>query len=320
MVMPDRIRRLGESENTARPNCKKLQANFITLFCLHSFRSKRTRARLTCGKNAHMVNGIKCLPLMTRLQLSFILLGISLLPGCGSKNAAPPPPPVRPVSVAKAEAHDVPLYLEEIGNCTAYEAVIIQPQVSGRITEIHFTEGAEVKKGDRLFTIDPRLFQATLDQALATLEQDEAKATFNAAQLQRNVELSKTKVIAPQDLDNARSAAQSADAAVQADKAAVETAKINLDYCSIRSPINGRTGKRMLDIGNIVAANSTPLLAIQRQDPIYVDFTVPEGVLARVRQFLDKGSLKVEASFSDDHTKKRVGELSFLDSGVQRAT
>src|SRR5207249_8574805 len=110
-----------------------------------------------------------------------------------------------------------------------------------------------------------------------------AKRHFNLTQLKRNEELSKTKVISPQDLDSARSNAQASQAQVQADEAAVEAAQINLDYCSIRSPIGGRTSKRLVDIGNVVAP-ATQLLLIQRQDPIYVDFTIPENVLPRVRQ------------------------------------
>jgi len=240
-----------------------------------------------------------------------------LFSACGQKNGAPPKP-VRPVTAAQAVARDVPLYLDEIGSCTAFESVIIQPQVSGPITGIHFTDGAELKKGDLLFTIDPEPFQAALEKAAATLEQDRAKHDYDVAQLKRSEELSRTKVTSPQDLDNARSTAQGSAAAMQADQAALQTAQINLNYCSIKSPIDGRASKRMVDTGNIVTANATPLLLIQRQDPIYVDFTIAENALARVRKYIDAGTLKVQASFSDDPAKSRIGEFNFLDSGVQQ--
>ena len=123
-------------------------------------------------------------------------------------------------------------------------------------------------------------------------------------------------MIAAQELDAAKAAAQSSQATVQADDAAVETAQINLDYCSIKSPIDGRTSKRNVDPGNVVSPQ-TALLLIQRQDPIRVDFTIPEGALPRVRGFIKAGTLSVEASFPDDPSKSRIGEFDFLDSGVQ---
>lgn len=247
-------------------------------------------------------------------------LGLLLIAACGQKAPPVGPPPPRPVTAAKAESRDVPVYLDEIGNCTAYETVTVQPQVSGPIMEIHFTDGAELKKGDPLFTIDPRPYQAALNKAKGTLAQDRAKQTYNEAQLKRIVELSRTHVASPQDLDNARSTAEASAAAVQSDEAAVEQAQINLDYCAIRSPIDGRASKRLVDAGNVVTANTTPLLLIQRQEPIYAEFTIPESALPQVRRFIEAGTLKVRASFSDDPSKNRVGKFDFLDSGVQQSS
>jgi len=257
---------------------------------------------------------------MKVLRLSGFIVCLAALPlaGCGQKSA-PPQRPVRPVTAAKALTRDVPIYLDEIGNCSAFQAVAIQPQVTGPVAEIHFTDGAELKKGDLLFTIDPRPFQAALDRAKATLEEDKAKNVFAQSQLTRNVELAKTKVTSPQDLDSARANAQAADAQVIADNAAVETAQINLDYCLIRSPIDGRASKRNVDIGNVVSPQ-TVLLSIQRQDPIYVEFTIPENALPRVREFIAAGTLKVQASFADDANKTRTGDFDFLDAGVQQAS
>ena len=246
--------------------------------------------------------------------------GLLVLPGCGKKSATPPSKPARAVSVAQASLKDVPLYLDEIGNCTAYEAVVVQPQVSGALTGIHFQDGAEIRKGDRLFTIDPRSCQAALDKAKATLEADRAKAAYAQAQVQRNEALNKTKIIAVQDYDSLVSTAQAAQATVQADQAAVDEASLNLEYCEIRSPIDGRAGKRKVDIGNIVSANATQLLSVQRQDPIYADFTIPERALADVRAYRDKGTLQVDVRFADAPAKHRVGSFDFLDNGVQQAS
>ena len=250
------------------------------------------------------------------------LLGVAVLctSACGPASAPPAALPPKPVVAVKATTRDVPLYLDEIGNCTAYETVTVQPQVSGPVMEIHFTDGQEVKKGDALFTIDPRPYQAALDKANATLAQDMAKHAYDEAQFKRNEELSKTKVVSSQDLDNARSTSQGSEAAVKADTAAVEQAQINLDYCSIKSPIDGRASKRMVDTGNVVTANTTQLLLIQRQDPIYVDFIIPESALPKVRGFIAAGTLKVQASFADDPSKTRTGDFNFLDSGVQQGS
>lgn len=245
------------------------------------------------------------------------LLVISLA-SCQKQAAVPPPP--KTVTVAVAEKRDVPFYLDEIGNCTAFQTVTIQPQVSGPITEILFTDGQELKEGDPLFTIDKRPYKAAVDKAAGTLAQDQAKHDNDVIQLKRTIELSKTNVVAQQDVDNAQATADSSAATVQADVAALEQAQINLNYCDIKSPIEGRASDRMVDIGNVVTANNTKLLLIQRQDPIYANFIIPESALTQVREFIDQGTLKVQASFPDDPSKSRVGDFDFLDSGVQQAS
>jgi membrane fusion protein, multidrug efflux system len=259
---------------------------------------------------------------MSRIHFMRIFpLGLLVLSlACCQKQVAVAPPP-KTVTVAVAEQRDVPLYLDEIGNCTAYQTVTIQPQVSGPImAPIHFTDGQELKKGDLLFTIDHAPYQAALDKAKGTLAQDQAKHNNDVIQLKRTVELSKTKVVAQQDVDNAQSTADASAATVQSDQAAVEATQINLDYCDIKSPVDGRASDRKVDIGNVVTANTTPLLLIQRQDPIYANFIIPENALPQVRKYIADGTLKVEASFPDDPSKSRVGDFDFLDSGVQQAS
>ena len=240
----------------------------------------------------------------------------AIIPGC-KKPTPPLVRPPRPVIAATATARDVPLYIDEIGRCVAFEFVTIRPQVSGLVTEILFADGAEVQKGDKLFTIDPRPFQATYNAALARYTQEKAKAAFDTTQLHRNQKLSERQVVSPQDLDSSRSAEQASQAAVDAFRADAETAKINLDYCSIASPVTGRASKHLADVGNIVTANQTNLLEIQRQQPLYVEFTIPENALRRVREFIAKGSLTVEAALPDDPKTARTGKLDFLDSGVK---
>lgn len=212
-------------------------------------------------------------------------------------------PSVRPVAVAKVITKDVPLYLDEIGTCAAYETVQVQAQVTGKIIERHFQDGSEVKKGDLLFTIDPRPFQAALDQA-------DAQAALDKATLKRQEDLRNRKVISQQDYDIAV-------ANEQKSQAASDAALVNLDYCYIKSPINGRVGLRNVDVGNLVGPSSPPLVTIQGLDPIYTDFTVSENDLPLVRKYLGGPNIKVETYLADGSIAPRTGDLYFIDNAVQ---
>ena len=224
----------------------------------------------------------------------------------GVETAKTTQPPVRPVLVAKVISKDVPLYLDEIGTCAAYETVQVQAQVSGQIIARHFQDGSDVKKGDLLFTIDPRPYQAALDQA-------KAQAALDQVTLKRQADLRAKNVTAPQDYDTAVANAQKS-------KAAAEAAQVNLDYCYIKSPINGRAGLRLVDVGNIVTGNTgtgAVLLTIQGLDPIYTDFTVAETDLALVRKYLGGPNVKVQTYSPDDKIPPRLGDLYFIDNAVQ---
>jgi multidrug efflux system membrane fusion protein len=212
-------------------------------------------------------------------------------------------PPARPVLVAKVMTKDVPLYLDEIGTCAAYETVQVQAQVSGQIITRDFQDGSDVKKGDLLFTIDPRPFQAALDQA-------KAQAALDQATLKRQEDLRARKVISPQDYDIAVANAQKS-------QAVAEAAQVNLDFCYIKSPINGRVGLRNVDIGNLVGPSSPPLVTIQGLDPIYTDFTVSETDLPVVRRYLGGPNVKVETRSPDGSAPPRMGDLYFIDTAVQ---
>jgi len=243
-----------------------------------------------------------------------------VLAGCEKKGLPSVGPPPAPVSVAAAVTQDAPVYLDAVGKCVAREMVSIQPQVSGRITRIHFADGADVKVGDALFTIDPRPYRAQLAAAEANLAQ--AKATLDLAKIQfvRAGNLRQTKAIAQQDYDTRKNAVDVAEAQVEQGQAAVETARLNLEYTSIHSPINGRAGRRLVDLGNVVTANSGSLLSIQRLDPIYADFTIAENDLTAVQRHLAEGTLRVEVRLPDEPDKPVVGQLTFLDNAVQDTT
>ncbi|MBV9617893.1 MAG: efflux RND transporter periplasmic adaptor subunit [Verrucomicrobia bacterium] len=221
--------------------------------------------------------------------------------GVEQKNAIQPP--IRPVLVAKVISKDVPIYLDEIGTCAAYETVQVQAQVSGKIMARHFQDGADVKKGDLLFTIDTAPYQAALDQA-------KAQAALDQVTMKRQADLRAKGVNAPQDYDIAVANSQKSEAAAEA-------AQVNFDYCYIKSPINGRVGLRNVDIGNLVGPQSAALVTIQGLDPIYTDFTVAETDLGLVRKYLGGPNVKVQTYSPDEKIPPRTGDLYFIDNAVQ---
>jgi multidrug efflux system membrane fusion protein len=243
--------------------------------------------------------------------------------GCNKGNtvAAGPQMPASLVTVAPATAQDVPVYLDEIGKSAALESVTVTPQVAGRITERHFEDGAELKKGQLLFVIDPRPFQAQLDLAQASLAQANAAMDLAKSQFERYSELVETKAISKQDYDTKKNAVDLDQAQIESAQAALETAKLNLEYCYIHSPIEGRAGARLVDIGNVVQANTTSLLLIQRIDPIYADFTITEGDLPGVQKQMRRGTLRAVVRIpSDPENHGHAGEVTFLDNAVQNGT
>lgn len=238
--------------------------------------------------------------------LLFVILGAFAVARTlqrGVESAKSTQLPVRPVLVAKVMIKDVPIYLDEIGTCAAYETVQVQAQVSGKIMARHFQDGADVKKGDLLFTIDPAPYQAALDQA-------KAQAALDQVTLKRQADLRAKNVTAPQDYDIAVANAQKS-------QAAAEAAQVNFDYCYIKSPINGRVGLRNVDIGNLVGPTSPPLVTVQGLDPIYTDFTVAETDLTLVRKYLGGPNIKVQTFSPDEKKPPRLGDLYFIDTAVQ---
>jgi len=254
------------------------------------------------------------IPTASSLALGLALL---LLAGCGKAAHPAFVMPPRAVTAATVAQEDVPVYIDEIGTCISTNVASIVPQVTGKITEVLFTEGADVKKGDPLITIDPRPYEAALAQAEATLVQDQAKLQLSADQLKRSQQLATGNFISQQDLDTLKTSVSTGDALLKADEAAVVNAKLNVEYCHIVAPIDGRLGKKLVDLGNVVSANSTsPLVVIEQIDPLYVDFTVAEPDFPEVRRFFAAGPLKVVVSLPDHPEVTREGSLSFVDNTV----
>ncbi len=223
------------------------------------------------------------------------------------------------VTVAVAKQEPVPNTIAAIGNAEPYRTVQLKSMVDGQITRVLLRQGQDVHAGELLFQLDKRPFQAALDQALGKLAQDKATAAYNRAETNRDQALAQSGVIAPQVLQQQQALAQASAAAVQADEAAVETARVNLGYTDIRAPIDARAGAILVNLGNLVKANDTnPLTTLNQVTPLYVQFNIPESQLAAVRAG-GIGRLPVEA-FVPDNPKPSPGTLTFVDNAVDAST
>jgi membrane fusion protein, multidrug efflux system len=253
-----------------------------------------------------------------------------------------------PVTVATVSQRTVPVEEQVIGNVEAYSTISVKVQVGGQLTEMHFKEGDFVKKGDLLFVIDPRPYQAALDGAIATVAKDEAilgqsKATlardeanlrYQKATAERYASLYRTGIISKDQTEQLQATAAATTEGVAADKAAidsaaadlaaaraqVDSARVNLSYTTIRSPIDGRTGNVSVKQGNVVAANNVELLTITQVEPIYVTFSVPEALLSEIRGYMDQRPLAVRALVQDEASTEETGTLTFIDNSVDTTT
>ncbi len=230
-------------------------------------------------------------------------------------------PPAVPVTIAIAEARDVPVLIRGLGNVQAYKTVAIRSRVEGQIVKISFEEGQNVKAGDQLFQIDPRPFQAMLDQAAANLKKDEAQLEGARLDLERYGKLLPTGFQSKQSWDQQKATVDALRASIDADKAQIDNAKLNLSYADIRAPIDGRTGQRLVDLGNMVAANqNTTLVTITQIKPIFVNFTVPQYANHNLRKSQANHPLTVTAYSADDHYKLAEGELTLIDNQIEAQT
>lgn len=229
--------------------------------------------------------------------------------------------PVVPVTPGTAETRDMPVYVRGIGTVQAFNTVTVKSRVDGQIVKVDFTEGQEVKTGDPLFEIDPRPFQAALAQAMAAKEKDQAQLTSAQADLQRYAQLVGPGYQTRQTYDQQKALVAQVTAAIKSDQAAIDNAQLNLLYATIRSPIDGRTGARLVDIGNLVhATDNTGLVSITQVKPIFVTFTAPQNQLDRIRKSAAAGPVEVQAVSADDQTQLAAGRLTLIDNQIDPAT
>ena len=243
------------------------------------------------------------------------------LSACVGTKAAPGAPPPVPVLAATVEQKDVPLQVHAIGAVEAYSTVSVKTQITGELTGVFFKEGDDVTKGQLIFTLDKRPLEADVRRAEGALARDEAQAQNALSEQKRYESLVKAGVVSTQEYDRVAANAAALEAAVRADKGALENAKVQLVYASIYSPINGRTGNLLVHQGNMIKANDVPsLVNINQVEPIYVTFTVPQQYLGEVKQYSRNGSLAVQAVIPGDTHGAITGKLSFIDNMVDSGT
>ncbi|MEA2780020.1 MAG: rane fusion protein multidrug efflux system [Rhodospirillaceae bacterium] len=240
-----------------------------------------------------------------------------------ASSAAPPalPPPV-PVVEGVAGQRSMPVYVQGIGTVQAFNAVTVKSRVDGQIMQVSFAEGQEVKQGDSLFQIDPRPFEAALEQAMAGKQRDEAQLVSAEADLARYSKLVNSGYQTRQSYDTQKAQVAQLQASIKGDQAQIDNARLNLGYTDLHAPIGGRTGARLVDKGNLIhAGDNTPLVTITQIKPIFVSFTVPQDRLSEIRRNQAAGALEVEAldSSSASHVLAD-GKLSLIDNQVDAAT
>jgi len=231
-------------------------------------------------------------------------------------SAATPAVPTAPVVAGTVTSHDVPIYLQGVGTVIAYNTVIVRSQIQGQITKINFSEGQAVKTGDLLAQIDPRPYQATANRS-----RDEAQLTNAQANLKRYTTLGNQGWATPQLVETQTAQVAQLNAAIKADEAAIEWAQTQLSYTQLTSPIDGVTGIRQIDIGNIIhPTDPNGLVVVTQLEPISVIFTLPETSLPQIQQQLANGTLKVEAYSQDNTMKLDEGSLDFIDNEIVQTT
>ncbi len=237
------------------------------------------------------------------------------------ESKAPKGPAAVPVAIATVAQQDIPVRLQVIGNVEPFSTVAVKARVDGQIVEVGFTEGQEVRKGSVLFKIDPRPFEAALRQSEANFLRDTAQRDQARSQERRYQELLQKNFVSKEAYAQIRTNAETAEAVAQSSRAALDNAKLNLEYCTIRSPIDGYTGKIQIQKGNLVKANDTNALVVLNQvHPIYVSFAVPEQRLAAIRGYMARGSMRVEAAPPNAEKPAASGTLVFVDNAVDQTT
>jgi len=262
-----------------------------------------------------------------RSPILFIsLTALLFVSGCGNKGQGQTPGgaggrPAAPAVVASVEQRDIPVQIQAIGNVEAYQTVQIRSQVNGQIQKIFFKEGEDVREGQPLFQLDKRPFQADLEKAIGQMKHDQAQAENSRIQAERYSGLEKQGIVSHEQAEQLRAQAKADASAVEADKAAIDAARVQLQYTDIVAPIDARTGVLMINLGNLVKANDTPyLVQLNQVTPVYVTFSVPEANLDRVRHRFSSGQLKVLAYPKGQSDNPAEGRLTFIDNGVDTTT
>ena len=255
-----------------------------------------------------------------RFPLPAALLAATALAGGCSAPAKVPPKETVPVQIGTAARREMAVEVSAIGHVESVAAVAVKAQVGGQITQVALRDGQEVHKGDLLLTIDPRPFQSALEQAKANLERDRVKAKNAQDDVKRYADLVAKDYVTAQQFDQARSDAAAAEATAKADEAAVENARLQVEYCSVRSPIDGRTGSLLVQIGNVVKANDDrTLVQINQIQPILASFSVPETYFGQITSRSRADRLTVKAT-PQDGGEPAEGELTFVDNAVNPST
>jgi multidrug efflux system membrane fusion protein len=251
---------------------------------------------------------------------SIIVLGaVTLLCAC-HRQAKETKKTAVPVVVGAVVRKDVPVIVRAIGRVTSSATVSVKPQVTGTIFEVHFTDGQSVKKGDMLVTIDKRPFEVALEQARAALAESQTKSDNAREHAERYLTLGKAGSASKEQISEFTATAKAAQSAVQITAAAVKSAELQLDYCSVRAPIDGRAGKALVTAGNVVTANQSDLVVVNRIAPAEVTFSVAEQQLTAVQQGMATGKPKVTARTSGTDRQQAQGELTFVDNNVKAVT
>jgi multidrug efflux system membrane fusion protein len=254
-------------------------------------------------------------------KLIAVILLVAFVGACSSNGKAKQPlHRIVPVKIGDVMQQNVPVQINAIGNVEAYNTVSVKAQVGGEVTDVHFKEGQDVKQGDLLFQIDPRPYNAALKQAEAQLARDMAQAKNAEEQAKRYEILVQKDYVAKDQYDQLRANADALSATVQADQANVENSRLQLAYCTIRSPIDGRVGSVLINRGNVVKANDLVMVTINKIKPIYVTFSIPEQNLSDIKKYMSSGKLKVEAIIPGDENRPAHGNLTFINNAVDTST
>jgi multidrug efflux system membrane fusion protein len=245
-------------------------------------------------------------------------LGLASEPA-GAATPTPAMPPM-PVPVARVIKRTLPVYLDYSARTESLRNVTLQAKVSGYLMEQRADDGVDVKAGDLLYRLDPRDFQASLDQMKAQLERDTAQLDYVRSSLDRGTELAKSGYLAKDSFDQRTSAVRQADAALSMDRAVIRTAEIALDHTDIRAPFAGRMGRNQAPVGTLVSVAGTVLNTLVQLDPIYVTFNPSETDLASIQKARGEGDIETEVTVPGSPAAPRKGILTFLDNAVDRAT